>query len=117
MNKLIITVFAALFLSFAGCSTTPVCLTSAITPLDGKTIDVNLGKTKGSDTAYSVLGLFMIGRPDIGTAVNDALNSSGGDTLINVHCYESYYYFILFSANTVVVQGDAVKLSNKSKGK
>ncbi|MCL2025607.1 MAG: hypothetical protein FWG92_02250 [Leptospirales bacterium] len=117
MNKLIIAVFAALLLSLAGCSTTPICLTSAITPLDGKNIDANLGKAKGSDTAYSVLGLFMIGRPDIGTAVNNALTSSGGDTLINVRCYQTYYYFFFWSSSTVVVQGDAVKLSDKGRGR
>ena len=117
MNKLIIAVFAASLLLFAGCSTMPVGIAPSITPLNEKTISANLGQAVGKDSAYSVFGLFMIGRPDIQTAVNNALNSSGGDTLINVHCYETWYYFLLFSVNTVAVHGDAVKLSDKARGK
>jgi len=117
MNKLIIAIFTASLLLFAGCSTAPVGIAPSITPLNEKTINTNLGQAVGKDSAYSVLGLFMVGRPDIRTAVNNALNSSGGDTLINVQLYRTYRHFILFSVSTVVVQGDAVKLSDKSRGK
>jgi len=117
MKKITIGVFAILLLSFAGCTTTPVCLAPSITPLEGKTVGANLGPAEGSDWTFSVLGLFMAGRPDIGKAVNNALSSSGGDTLINVYCYEVYHYYFLFSTNKVVVQGNAVKLSDTNRGK
>ncbi|MCL1912204.1 MAG: hypothetical protein FWG13_08360 [Leptospirales bacterium] len=117
MNKLIIVVFVASLLLLAGCTTTPVGIAPSITPLDGKIVSADLGPAKGSNRAFSVLGLFMIGRPDIQAAVNDALSSSGGDALLNVQCYEVYHYFFFFSTNTVIVEGNAVKLSAAGRGK
>jgi hypothetical protein len=104
---------SAIILSFiftVSCSTAPVCVTSSVTPLQGKTITENLGKTKGSDSAFSILALYMIGRPDLDAALKEAIQAKGGDTLINVRCYETWSWFILFSITTVKVEGDAVKL-------
>lgn len=98
-------------LIIAGCTTSPVCVTSSVTPMSGKTVTQNLGKCEGKDTAYSVLGLFMLGRPDLDLAIKDALSQKGGDTLVNVRCYETLNYFLLFSINTVTVEGEAVKFS------
>jgi len=105
-----------------GCSTAPVCITSSVTPMNGKIITENLGKCEGKDSAYSFLGLFMIGRPDLDLAIKDALSRKGGDTLVNVRCYESLNYYLLFSINTVTVEGEAVKftadeVSGRGKGK
>lgn len=92
--------------------TTPVCITSSVTPLQNKTISENLGKTKGSDTAYAVFGLYMIGRPDLDLAIQEAIKLAGGDTLINVRCYETCTWLLLLSINTVTVEGEAVKLGS-----
>ncbi len=103
---ILITICAVL----AGCTTTtPVCITSSVTPMYGKTVSENLGKCEGSDTAFSFLGIFMFGRPDLDTAIGEALAQKGGDTLINVRCYETSRYFLLFGTTTAVVEGDAVK--------
>lgn len=113
---------AALILN--GCVTSPVCVTSSLTPLQGKTVTENLGPCTGSDTAWSILGIYMIGRPDINLAILEALDSKKGDTMINVRCYETYGYFVLFGTTTVTVEGDAVKFAEpavaedkKGKGK
>ncbi len=115
-----------IFLGFiiSGCSTSPVCVTSSLTPLQGKTVTGNLGECSGSDTAWSILGIYMIGRPDINRAVQKALDSKKGDTMINVRCYETYSYFLFFSTSTVTVEGDAIKFAEpavaeekKGKGK
>jgi hypothetical protein len=95
---------------FCSCSTTPISYTSSITPMDGKRVVENLGKTEGRDSAYSILGLYMIGRPDLDSALRSAIEKKNGDTLINVSCYETYSWFILFSKTTVLIEGDAVKL-------
>ena len=95
---------------FSSCSTSPVCITSSLSPLNGMVVTENLGKCQGKDTAWSFLGLFMIGRPDIDRAIKNALSQNGGDTLINVRCYEVSRYFFLFGSNTVVVEGEAVRL-------
>ena len=98
-------------LLLSACSTSPVCVTSSLTPLQGETVTENLGECNGSDTAFSILGIFMLGRPDINLAIQEALDSKKGDTMINVRCYETYGYFLFFSTSTVTVEGDAIKLA------
>lgn len=109
-RTLIITLIAG-FAAAAGCSTVPIASTSSATPLAGKTISENLGKVKGSDSAWSVLGLYMIGRPDIDAAMRRALESKGGDALTNVRLYKSWSYFIVVDCTSVIVEADAVRFA------
>jgi len=106
-SGILLTVAVALI--FSSCSTTPISYTSSITPMEGKRVVEYLGKTEGRDSAYSILGLYMIGRPDLDSALRSAIEKKGGDTLINVSCYETYSWFILFSRTSVSVEGEAVK--------
>lgn len=116
MKKSIMVITSILsFLLFASCSTTPICVTSSVTPIQNKLITENLGKTSGTDSALSILGIYMIGRPDIDTALERAKLSKNADTLINVRCYETYGYYLLFSISTVRIEGDAVKLADDLK--
>ena len=101
--------FMMAILIFGSCSTSPISYTSSVTPMEGKRVVEYLGKTEGKDSAYSILGLYMIGRPDLDLALKSAIEKKGGDTLINVSCYETYGWFILFSRTTVSVEGEAVK--------
>ena len=101
-RTLIITLIAGL-VGLAACSTVPIASTSSATPLAGKTISENLGKVKGSDSAWSVLGLYMIGRPDIDAAMKEALESKGGDALTNVRIYRQWTGFLLVDRTTVIV--------------
>ena len=105
----IYTALLAAVIFFNACSTAPICVTPSVTPMQGKFTAENLGKTEGSDTAVSVLGLFMIGRPDLDLAIKNAIMKKGGDTLINVSCYETWGYFLFVSTTTVTVEGEAVK--------
>jgi hypothetical protein len=102
---------SAAIMLLSACSTTPIAIAPSNTPLQGVQVSENLGKTEGKDTAYSILGIFMIGRPDIETALSNAIKAKNGDALINVRCYESFSYFLFFSANTVRVEGEAVKFA------
>lgn len=102
---------AVIALGGVSCSTAPVCVTSSSTPIYGKMAAQNLGKTKGSSGAWSFLGLWMVGRPDIGAALDEALRLKGGDALINVRCYETWRWFVLFSTTTVYVEGEAVRIT------
>lgn len=111
----LIIISAVTTLILTGCSTSPVCVTSAITPLQGKTVAENLGGCKGSHSAYSILGIFMIGRPDVNIAIQEALDSRKGDTMINVRCYETYGYFLFFSRSTVTVEGDAIRFAEPAE--
>ncbi len=122
MKRIIPGVLFITCVMFIGCSTSPICVTDSVTPLQGKTITEKLGQCSGSDTAWSFLGLYMFGRPDIDEAIKEAVASKGADTIINVRCYEKWGYFLFFSTSTVIVEGEAVKLGSpetekKVKGK
>jgi hypothetical protein len=115
--KRVIFFITATVLLFGSCSTTPISYTSSVTPMEGKRVTEYLGKSTGKDSAYSILGLYMIGRPDLDLALKSAIEKKGGDTLINVSCYETYAWFIFFSRTTVSVEGEAVKfIPDVSKG-
>jgi hypothetical protein len=92
----------------SGCITTPVAITSSTTPVHDKKIIMNYGPVQGSHRVFSAFGLWMVGRPDIDLAIEDALKKKGGDALINVTCYEKTSWFFFVSMHKVVVEGDAV---------
>ena len=102
------TVLLVGILVLAGCKTTPVTVTASTTPLHDKTIAVNHGAVKGSHRAWSVFGLWMIGRPDTDKAIRKALEVHGADALINVTCYERVAWYFFVSSHDVVVEGEAV---------
>jgi hypothetical protein len=95
-------------LAASGCKTTPITATASTTPLHDKTIEVNHGKVRGSHRAWSVFGLWMVGRPDTDKAIQKALEIHGADALINVTCYERMAWYFFVSSHDVVVEGEAV---------
>jgi hypothetical protein len=96
-------------LSFS-CITTPISMTQSSTYIGDRIVAQNLGKTQGYHMVWSLFGLFMFGRPDIDMAIASALQKKGGDTIINVKCYEETDWFFFFSLNKVIVEGEAVTL-------
>lgn len=98
----------ALACTFYAC-VTPMGMTSSSTPLEGKKVASNLGKAEGRDSAWSVLGLWSIGRPDIDKAIEEAVKSKNGDAIINVRWYEKTYYFVFASYTELIVYGDVIK--------
>ena len=111
-SALLFCMMTVLFLS--ACITTPVSVTSSTTPVHDKKVTVNYGPVQGSHRAWSVLGLWMIGRPDIDKAIQNALQQKGGDALINVTCYEKTAWFLFVSMHTVVVEGEAVSFAKEN---
>ncbi|MCU0846368.1 MAG: hypothetical protein MUD12_00590 [Spirochaetes bacterium] len=114
MKKIRIAIIPAILAAalLTSCITAPVCMTSSNTPIAGKKITENLGKTSGSSSATVILGLVMIDKPDIDEAIKEALkNKEGSTALINVKCYETTKWFILFTINSVTVEGEAVILA------
>ncbi len=111
--KIIIILFC--IASFATCATTPVSITSSNTPLNGKRISENLGKVEGEgNLSVAIFGLWSIQRPDIQSAIDDALYKKKADALINIKCYESWQYYFFISFTRVIVEGEAVKLQEQS---
>lgn len=116
MRKHRITIIASIMLVAAlvtSCITTPVTVTSSTTPIQDKKITVNYGPVQGMSRTWSLFGLWMMGRPDIDKAIQDALKKKGGDALINVTCYEKTAWFFFFAFHYVVVEGEAVSFENK----
>jgi hypothetical protein len=111
-NASVLCVIMILLLS--SCITTPVSVTSSTTPVHDKKVAANYGPVQGSHRAWSVFGLWMIGRPDIDEAIQDALQQKGGDALINVTCYEKTAWFLFVSMHTVVVEGEAVSFNKEN---
>lgn len=99
-------IFSGLFMS--SCITTPMTVTSSTSPLNDRKSWINHGPVQGSHRAWSVFGLWMVGRPDIDLAIQDALKKKGGNALINVTCYEKTAWFFFVSSHTVVIEGEAV---------
>ena len=98
---------------FFSCSTIPMGMTSSTTPLKGRVIFENSGRSEGEARSLSVLGLWMIGKPDIDLAIENAVRRKNGDALINVRWYEKTSYYLLFSITTVNVVGDVVKFEKE----
>jgi len=115
MKKYILLVSVIFLATFSSCITSPVTMTSSLTPIQNRPIVENLGKTSGSDRAWSILGIWMIGHPDLDTAIEEAKKAKNADTLVNVRCYETYIWYFFVSTSTVRVEGDAVRLGEEAK--
>ena len=112
MNIKLKAVFVIISVSLGAVScVTPLGLTASSTPLVNREIVENLGPSEGRDGSVAVLGLYSIGRPDIDSAIEDALKRKGGQALINVRLYERNLYLLLFTYTEVIVKGDVVRLS------
>lgn len=121
-RKMIVPIFLMMALPIQwACLTSPVTLTSSTTPVHDKKIIMNYGPVQGSHRVWSVFGLWMVGRPDIDKAIQDALKIKGGDALINVSCYQKTSWFFFVSMHKVVVEGEAVSFdkgaTDREKGK
>jgi hypothetical protein len=74
----------------------------------------DLGPAEGQACRYFALAVIPFGNSDIQTAVDRALQKSGGDALVNVATCTSLYGFFpiynVFSFTSTTVKGTAVKL-------
>ena len=74
----------------------------------------DLGPAAGQACRYFALAVIPWGDSDIQTAVDRALQTSGGDALVNVATSTSLYGFVpiynIFSFTCTTVKGTAVKL-------
>lgn len=113
-TKGILLLYIIVALLQTACITSPVAITSSTTPLHDKKIIMNYGPVQGFHRAWSVFGLWMVGRPDIDMAIADALKKKGGDALINVSCYQKKGYYFFVTETRVVVEGEAVSFDKGS---
>lgn len=76
-----------------------------------------IGPAAGEACRFFVLAVLPFGQSDVSAAVDEALNASGGDALLNVTVSSSLYGFIpvynFFSYTCTNVKGIAVKFEDK----
>ena len=110
--KIILSMLIIAVLSSFSCITTPVGIAESNIPLNNKPVS-ELGESKGnSSLTFSILGLWMIDKPDIKEAVTEAIDSKSGHAITNVRIYNNYIWFVLFGINYVTVEGDVIKFEN-----
>ncbi|MCX7679170.1 MAG: hypothetical protein N2316_08110 [Spirochaetes bacterium] len=107
---IVLGIVSSLTILHVRCVTTPLCISPSTIPIHGKMNLEKLGKTSGSSHAWSIFGLWMIGRPDMKIAIDEALRTKNAMALIDITCYETWRYFLLFSITTVYVEGEAVRI-------
>ena len=108
-----------LMLLISGCSTTGtlgIVTKSSANPSALLTEDTRfeeLGPAEGQACRHFLLAVIPFGKSDMTAAVDDALQESGGDALINVSTESSLYGFIpiynVYSFTCTTVKGTAVK--------
>lgn len=76
-----------------------------------------IGPAAGEACRFFVLAVLPFGQSDVAAAVDEALNASGGDALLNVTVSSSLYGFIpvynFFSYTCTNVKGIAVKFEDR----
>ena len=102
-----------IIISIASCSTIEYKADST-TPLNDRAY-AELAMTSGTNSKWSLFGLWMFGRPDIDNAIQNALAKNGGDALINVTSHQERMWFLLFSIDTLTIEGKAIKFYTEEK--
>ncbi|MGE5310699.1 MAG: hypothetical protein ACM3MN_03060 [Nitrospirota bacterium] len=117
MGKILLALMAAI--AFTGCSSTGNLGMVTKSMGDPGSLLTNahpykeIGPAKGEACRYILLGIIPWGDSTATTAVNNALQTSGGDALINISVTGSLYTFIpiynVFFYTCTTVDGIAVK--------
>lgn len=123
MGKILLVIMAAI--AFTGCASTgnlgmvtkpmgdPGSLLTNAQPYQ------EIGPAKGEACRYVLLGIIPWGDSTATTAVNNALQATGGDALINISVTSSLYTFVpiynVFCYTCTTVDGIAVKFEAKKQ--
>ena len=120
--RIFVLVMIAASLVLTGCSSTGtlgIITKSTTNPgqlLKTKTEFLELGPVEGKACRHFVLAVAPWGQSDVTAAVDKALETTGGDALINVSVESSLYGFVpiynIYSFTCTTVQGIAVKMQS-----
>lgn len=108
MKRLIAAVAACALL--VGCMTYPATIAPASTPITPGKYTI-IGDTQGSAFGLSILGFIpVMGFRQAGAAVEDALQRSGGDALINIAGDVQILHLLIVTLHWTSLEAQAVKL-------
>ena len=120
--RIFVLVMIAASLGLTGCSSTGtlgIITKSTADPgqlLKTETQFQELGPVEGKACRHFVLAVAPWGKSDVTAAVDKALETTGGDALINVSVESSLYGFVpiynIYSFTCTTVQGIAVKIQS-----
>ena len=114
-RKLMLVVLVASVMS--GCIYMPSGFSPSSTPVDNKKVTV-IGHAEGSTGYFSLLSVIPFGKPDYEGAIKEATAAvPDGSALINVRAYTRFLWVVVGHIQTLYVQGDVVRLSDKDKTK
>jgi len=99
----------------SGCIYIPSGLSPSSTPVDNKKTTV-VGHAEGSTGYFSLFCVIPFGSPDYTGAIKEATATvPEGSALINVSAYTRFLWVVVGHIQTLYVQGDVVRLSDKAK--
>ena len=112
-----IAVLLVLAFVFVGCAVVPIGLIDSSTPLqdgDGNQRPYKvLGRSEGSNGAFSLFGFIPFGRADLEAAMDDAITKLNGDALINVRYWNRGTFAFFGTYSSIEVAGDVIQFVNK----
>ncbi len=104
---LILSVLLLVFVS--GCAHTPGGVSASSTPIEGRKYTI-LGHSKATSSAVYLFGFLPVsGSSSLRDALQAAIRGKGADALIEVTAESYSQFWILFSKQTIMVEGTAIR--------
>lgn len=101
--------FLLLLLLAAGCAHTPGGIAASTVPIDGREYMI-LGPAKATSTAVYLFNFIPVsGSSSLRDAKNAAIRRQNADALIDVTAEAYSQFWIIFSKNTIMVEGTAIR--------
>lgn len=105
-------VFVILVVVASGCAHRPGGVAPSNVPIDGRKYTV-VGHAVETDSCVRLLGILPLsGSNSIRTAMNEAIQDRQGDAMINITAEGYSQYWILFSRDAIIVEGDVIKFAD-----
>lgn len=106
--KIVSTLLLILIILISGCVYVPAGLSASIEPLRDKNYKT-IKAVQGKQTTISLFHMLPLAKPDYNVAIREALKGEPqGSSLINVRTYYRSIFLLLFSVNTLIVEGDVI---------
>lgn len=97
-------------LALTGCMTYPLTVSPSTRPITANDAVTEIGPANGSAWTTILFGMPLGEQHQVGPALKRALESSGGDALIEVKMEYHVYNFLLFTVLRTDIYGTAVKI-------
>ena len=115
MKSALFAAISLMLLLAAGCAHTPGGIAPSTVPIDGREYMI-LGPAKATSTAVYLFNFIPVsGSSSLRDAKNAAIRSKGADALIDVTAESYSQFWIIFSKNTIMVEGTAIRFTDDGR--